>query len=119
MGGLVIGQEIARQAGARYLFAEKIDGDLALRRGFILDRGEPALVVEDVITRGGRAQEALDVVRRAGGTPGGLAVLVDRSGGGIDFGVPLTSLIEMSFPTFHPDELPEELKAIPPVKPGS
>ncbi len=119
MGGLVIGQELARQAGARYLFAEKEEGKLVLRRGFRLKEGERVLVVEDVITRGGRALEAIEIVRRHGGTPVALAVLVDRSGGKAVFDIPWISLIELSFPTYPATDLPPALAALPVEKPGS
>ena len=119
MGGLVIGQEVARQAKARYLFAEKVDDRLALRRGFELKPDEQVLVVEDVITRGGRAKEALDIVKQRGANPVGVAILVDRSEGKTSLGTPITSLLELSFPTYAPDALPEGLAALPAIKPGS
>jgi orotate phosphoribosyltransferase len=81
MGGLVIGQEVARQAKARYLFAEKENNVLVMRRGFTLAPGEPVLVVEDVVTRGGRVNECLEIIRKAGGAVAGVAMLVDRSAG--------------------------------------
>lgn len=119
MGGLVIGQEVARQAGKRYLFAEKIDDVLVLRRGFDLSEGEKVLIVEDVITRGGRVIETLQIIKRHGGRAVGVATLVDRSADRAKFDVPLTSLLELSFPTYSADDLPDELKAIPAEKPGS
>lgn len=119
MGGLVIGQEVARQARARYLFAEKENNVLVLRRGFKLAPGEPVLVVEDVVTRGGRVVECLDLVRQAGGKPVGVAMLVDRSAGAVRFDVPAISLLELSFPTYAPDALPDWLAKIPVEKPGS
>ncbi len=119
MGGLVIGQEVARQAGARFLFVEKVDDKLALRRNFQIKPGEKILVVEDVITRGGRVVEALDIIKAHGGTTTGVAVLVDRSQGKASFEVPHTSLMELSFPTYEADKLPPELAAIPASKPGS
>lgn len=119
MGGLVIGQEVARQAGKRYLFVEKVDDRLALRRNFKLAPGERVFVVEDVITRGGRVNEALDIVDAAGAEAAGVAVLVDRSEGQACFRVPLTALLAFSFPTYDPVDLPPELAAIPAVKPGS
>ena len=79
MGGLVIGQEVARQSKARFIFAEKENNLLVLRRGFTLRPDEPVLVVEDVVTRGGRVIECLDIVRQAGGITAGIAMLVDRS----------------------------------------
>jgi orotate phosphoribosyltransferase len=119
MGGLVIGQEVARQARARYLFAEKEDNALVLRRGFRLAAGEPVLVVEDVVTRGGRVVECLDIIRKAGGVPAGIAMLVDRSAGGATFDVPVFSLLQMSFPTYPADQLPGWLAKLPVEKPGS
>jgi orotate phosphoribosyltransferase len=119
MGGLVIGQEVARQSRSRFIFAEKADGRLVLRRGFRLKPGEKVLVVEDVITRGGRALEAIEIVRQAGGDPVALAVMVDRSEGKAAFDIPWFSLIQLSFPTYSPEELPPELAARPLDKPGS
>ena len=119
MGGLVIGQEVARQAKARYLFAEKENNVLVLRRGFTLAAGEPVLIVEDVVTRGGRVIECLDIVRKAGGTAVGVAMLVDRSAGTARFEVPAVSLLELSFPTYAADAVPESLARIPVQKPGS
>lgn len=119
MGGLVFGQEVARQSKSRYIFAEKKDDKLVLRRGFKLAPGEKVLVVEDVITRGGRAQEAIDIIRNEGAEVTGLALLADRSAGNASFDVPVISLAEFNFPTYEPDNLPEELAAIPAHKPGS
>jgi orotate phosphoribosyltransferase len=119
MGGLVIGQEVARQAKARYIFAEKENNVLVLRRGFTLAKGEAVLVVEDVVTRGGRVLESLEIVRKAGGTPIGIAMLVDRSAGNARFDVPAVSLLELSFPTYPADAVPEWLAKIPVEKPGS
>ena len=119
MGGLVLGQEVARQSKSRFIFAEKVNDTLALRRNFRISHGEKILIVEDVITRGGRVTESIEIVRGRGGNVTGVAVLVDRSEGKAEFGVQLTSLLEMSFPTFKPDQVPSELRAIPAVKPGS
>ncbi len=119
MGGLVIGQEVARQAKARYIFAEKENNVLVLRRGFTLAAGEPVLVVEDVVTRGGRVIECLEIVRQAGGAVAGVAMLVDRSAGAARFAVAAVSLLELSFPTYPADAVPEWLAKIPVEKPGS
>jgi orotate phosphoribosyltransferase len=119
MGGLVIGQEVARRAKARFLFAEKENNVLVLRRGFVIAPQERILIVEDVVTRGGRVVECLDIVRRAGGDAVGVAMLVDRSAGVARFDVPAVSLLELSFPTFAADALPPELAALPIEKPGS
>ena len=119
MGGLVIGQEVARQTGSRYIFAEKENNVLVLRRGFTFAPGERVLIVEDVVTRGGRVMECLDLVRKAGGLPVGVAMLVDRSAGQVRFDVPAISLLELSFPTYPADQLPDELAKLPVTKPGS
>lgn len=119
MGGLVIGQEVARQAKVRYIFAEKENNLLVLRRGFTLAPGERVLVVEDVVTRGGRVLECLELVRLAGGKSTGIGMLVDRSAGSARFAVPAVSLLELSFPTYPADAVPEWLAKLPVQKPGS
>jgi orotate phosphoribosyltransferase len=119
MGGLVLGQEVARQLGLRFIFVEKEDGKLVLRRGFKISAGEKILVVEDVVTKGGRVQETLDIVRAHGGEVVGVAMAVDRSGGAVKFGPPMFSLIAMNVATFESDKLPPDLAGIPAVKPGS
>jgi orotate phosphoribosyltransferase len=119
MGGLVIGQEVARQLGLRFIFVEKEDGKLVLRRGFKIKSGEKILVVEDVVTKGGRVQETLDIVRAHGGNVVGVAMVVDRSNGAVNFGLPFESLISLQVETFEADKLPPDLAKIPAVKPGS
>ncbi|MBM3823105.1 MAG: orotate phosphoribosyltransferase [Verrucomicrobia bacterium] len=119
MGGLVIGQEVARQLGLRFIFVEKEEGKLVLRRSFKIAQGERCLVVEDVVTQGGRVRETMDIVRNAGGLVAGVAMLVDRSNGRVDLGVPTFSLIRLAVETFDPAALPPDLAAIPAVKPGS
>ena len=119
MGGLVIGQEVARQLGLRFIFAEKEEGKLVLRRGFRIEPSEKILVVEDVITKGGRVQETLNIVKNHGGVIVGIAMLVDRSNGEVNFGIPTFSLMQMEVEVFSPENLPEDLKRIPVVKPGS
>ena len=86
---------------------------------FKLRKDEPVLIVEDVITRGGRAQEAVDIVNGCGGKVAAITILVDRSAGKVSFNAPLIPLLEMNFPTYAPDALPAELEAIPAIKPGS
>jgi orotate phosphoribosyltransferase len=119
MGGLVLGQEVARQLGVRFIFVEKEQGKLALRRGFKIAPGEKILVVEDVVTKGGRVQETIDIVRMHGGQVVGVAMAVDRSGGTVKFGLPMFSLISLQVEAFEPDKLPPDLAAVPAVKPGS
>jgi orotate phosphoribosyltransferase len=119
LGGLVIGQEVARQLGGRFIFAEKEEGKLVLRRGFKISDGEKILVAEDVVTKGGRVQETMDIVRALGGNVAGVAAIVDRSNGAVNFGVPFLALVSIRVEVFKPDQLPPDLAGIPAVKPGS
>jgi len=119
MGGLVIGQEVARQLGARFIFVEKEDGKLVLRRGFKIAKGEEILVVEDVVTKGGRVQETMDIVRAYGGIVLGVAMVVDRSVGNVPIDAPMFSLLRLQVEAFEADKLPPDLANSPAVKPGS
>src|SRR5437763_2227397 len=78
MGGLVLGQEVARQLGLRFIFVEKEQGKLVLRRGFKISPGEKILVIEDVLTKGGRVAETVEIVRAHSGEPVGIGLAVDR-----------------------------------------
>ena len=119
MGGLVIGQEVARQLGLRFVFLEKVDDKLKLRRNFKFEPGEKVLIIEDVITRGGRVVEALEQCRAHGAEPAAVGVIVDRSAGKTSFDVPHHSLAELSFPTYEASNLPSGLEGSEAVKPGS
>lgn len=120
LGGIVVGQEVGRALGKRHIFVEKEAGGLVLRRGFVIRPNERFIIAEDVVTRGGRVQETVDIVRAHGGTVAGIGVIVDRSGGQRpDFGCPFASLIEMKVETFPANEIPADLAAIPAIKPGS
>ena len=119
MGGLVIGQEVARQLGLRFIFVEKEEGKLVLRRGFKIVPGEKCLIVEDVVTKGGRVQETIDIVRANLGEVTGIAMLVDRSDGSLNLGAPTHSLIRLHVEAFPADKLPPDLANTPAVKPGS
>ncbi|MFL6506244.1 MAG: orotate phosphoribosyltransferase [Candidatus Udaeobacter sp.] len=120
LGGIVVGQEVGRSLGKRHIFAEKEEGKLVLRRGFQISPNERFVVVEDVVTRGGRVQETIDIVRGHGGIVSAVGVSVDRSGAAKPhFGCPFVSLIEMNVETFAADNLPSDLADIPAVKPGS
>jgi len=105
LGGLVVGHELARALGVMSIFAEKDGGVLAMRR-FQITAGQRYLVAEDVVTRGGRVQETMDLVRAGGGMVVGVAVLVDRSAGQAQFGVPLVSLQQMAPQVWTPAECP-------------
>ena len=119
LGGLVIGQEVARQLGLRFIFAEKEDGKLVLRRGFKIDPDEKILVVEDVVTKGGRVQETIEIVRAHRGRALAVAMIVDRSNGAVNLGVPAFSLLALKVETFPADNLPPDLAQIPAQHPGS
>jgi orotate phosphoribosyltransferase len=120
LGGIIVGQEVGRALGKRHIFVEKEAGGLVLRRGFSIRPNERFLIAEDVVTRGGRVQETVDIVRAHGGIVAGIGVVVDRSGGQRpDFGCPFASLIEMQVETFPADEIPADLAGIPAIKPGS
>ena len=120
LGGIIVGQEVGRSLGKRHIFAEKEAGGLVLRRGFQISTGERFIVAEDVVTRGGRVQETIDIVRQHGGEVVGVGVIVDRSGGTRpDFGCSFHSLIEMTVETFPADAIPDDLRSTPTMKPGS
>jgi orotate phosphoribosyltransferase len=120
LGGIIVGHEVARALGKPHIFVEKEDGRLVLRRGFEIKPGSRFIVAEDVVTRGGRVQETIDIVRAHRGIVAAVATLVDRSGGVLpDFGCPFVSLTQLNVETFEADKLPPDLAAIPVTKPGS
>jgi orotate phosphoribosyltransferase len=120
MGGIIVGHEVARALGLPHIFAEKDEGLLVLRRGFEIRPGQKFIVAEDVVTRGGRVQETIDIVRARGGVVVAIAALVDRSGGKLpDFGAPFHALVKLNVETFEPDQLPPDLASSQAVKPGS
>ena len=121
IGGLIIGHETASALDLPFLFAERDqDGAMALRRGFTVERGQRVLVVEDVITTGGSVREVIAAVERDGGRPVGVGSLVNRSGIVDPFApLPFVALVEVSFPTWQPDECPMCRKGVPIEMPGS
>ena len=119
MGGLVIGQEVARQLNKRYVFLEKVNDRLKLRRNFKFSPDEKVLIIEDVITKGGRVYEAIDEIRAHGGNPIAVGVIVDKRNRKTHFEIPHHSLAQLNFPTYEANKLPKELKNIPTSKPGS
>ena len=119
IGGIVIGQEVARALGCRAIFAERENGALRLRRGFSIEPGEAAVVVEDVITTGGSTLETMEVVKSHGGTVLGALSVVDRSGGKAALGSRYHSLWTLDIPTFSADSCPLCKAGSSPVKPGS
>ena len=119
MGGILVAHEVAKALGVRALFTERENGRMLLRRGFTIEPEERILVVEDVITTGGSVREVLAVVREAGAVPVGVGVLVDRSGGKVDFELPQTSMLQLTIQAYDPAECPLCAQGIPAVKPGS
>ena len=119
MGGVIIGHEMGRALGRPAMFLERPQGTFELRRGFRLEPGQHALMVEDVVTTGLSSREAIEAVRSAGGEVVAEAALVDRSSGKADLGVPFFPLIRIDVPTYEADALPPELASIPAIKPGS
>ena len=120
LGGIIVGQEVGRSLGKRHIFVEKDAGNLVLRRGFTISPNEKFIVAEDVVTRGGRVQQTIDVVRANGGIITGVGVIVDRSGNSSpDFGCPFVSLLKLAVENFAVDNLPPDLAETPATKPGS
>lgn len=121
VGGILVGQEIARALHVRSMFTERQDGRMTLRRGFEVRPGESVLVAEDVTTTGGSVMEVIEAVRAAGGKPAAVAAIVDRSGGkaGAVFGLPYTSLLQMDVKTWPPGNCPLCEAGGQAVKPGS
>lgn len=119
MGGVVVGYEMGRQLGVPAIFFERVDGRLALRRGFTIAAGARVLMVEDIVTTGLSSRECIAGIAGEGGRTVGAACLIDRSGGKADLGLPLVALTRLDIPAYAADALPPELAAIPAVKPGS
>lgn len=119
LGGIVIGQEVARALDLPALFAERADGTLTLRRGFAIGPSDRVLVVEDVVTTGGSTRETMQVARAAGATVVGACAIVDRSGGNPGLDVPFHALLPMALPTYQPGSCPLCAQGIEVVKPGS
>lgn len=119
MGGLIIGQEVARALGVRHYFTERVDGTVILRRGFSLKPGENVLVVEDVVTTGKSTKEVFEVIRAAGAVVSGACSVVDRSEGKAALGVPYAALWTVAVPAWPADACPACKAGTPAVKPGS
>ncbi len=119
MGGVIVGYEVARQLGVDGIFTERVDGEFALRRGFAIPKGAKILMMEDVITTGLSSRECIKTITEWGGEVVAAGCLINRSGGKADVGAPITALVTLDAPTYKPEDLPEDLKAIPAIKPGS
>lgn len=120
MGAVQMAYEVSRHIGCENYFTERENGVMTLRRGFQLSPGMKCLLVEDVVTTGGSVREVIDIVEKAGANVVGIGLIVDRTGGKIDFGYPLRSVISLDVKAYEPDKCPlcEEGK-IPAIKPGS
>lgn len=119
IGGIVVGQEVARQLGARFIWAEREDNQMKLRRGFEIKPGENVLVCEDVITTGGSVQEVITIAKNAGANVVGVGVIVDRSNGKVNFGVPIKSTLQLEVVSYAAEECPLCKQGLELVKPGS
>lgn len=118
VGAIVLGNEVARQLNVRFIFAERENGVMSIRRGFELNEGENVLVVEDIITTGGSVQEVIDMLKKYPVNITGVGYVIDRQSGA-DFGVEQHALAEVEVIKFPPDEVPDWLNEIPITKPGS
>lgn len=105
-GGILLAHEVGKALGTRAIFTERENGKMALKRGFEIPEGTKVLVVEDIVTTGGSVVEVLDVVKEHGGIPVGIGLLVNRSGGKVDFGIRTESLLNLNVPTFKAEECP-------------
>ena len=119
IGGIVVGQEVARQLGSRFIWAEREDGKMKLRRSFEINKGERVLVCEDVVTTGGSVKEVIDIAKESGAEIIGVGVIVDRSNGKADFGVPLKSTLQLEVISYEAGDCPLCREGLELVKPGS
>ena len=120
IGGLIIGHEVARVLGARFIFTERdASGQMVLRRGFTVEPAETAVVVEDVITTGGSTREVIEILKEAGARVKGAGSIIDRSGGSVDLGVPHVALKTLEVVAYAPEDCPLCREGSPVVKPGS
>jgi len=119
IGGLIIGHEVARALGTRFIFAERDAGKMTLRRGFEVTSGETAVVVEDVITTGGSTREVIEALRQRGVRVLAAGSIIDRSGGKVDLGLPRVALETLTVVSHPPESCPLCAQGIPVVKPGS
>ena len=119
MGGVIIGHEVGRALGVRAIFAERQDGALTLRRGFMLAETDRVLVVEDVLTTGGSTRETAAIAQANGAQVVGAAVIIDRGSDPARLNLPLQALVQLQVPTYQPDACPMCAAGVPAVKPGS
>ena len=118
-GGIILAHETGKALNTRAIFTERENGKMTFRRGFTLRAGERVLIVEDIVTTGGSIKEVIDAVKTAGGTPVAISMLVDRSGGKLDFdGVPYSALLTLEVKSYTADECPLCREGIPITKRG-
>ena len=119
IGGIVVGYEVARYLNVPSIFTERVSGEFQLRRGFEIKPGAKTLIVEDVITTGKSSMECAKVVEQHKGKVIGFACIVDRSNNQSSINLKIVSQITFNIPTYREDEIPDHLKSIPAIKPGS
>ena len=119
LGGIIVGHEVARAVGRRFVFTERQDGVMCLRRGFTIEQGEKVLIAEDVVTRGTSLLEVIKVVEQEGGVVVGLCSIVDRTGEDVALPLPLQALARVEVTTYEPDACPLCQQGVPVNKPGS
>jgi orotate phosphoribosyltransferase len=119
VGGIVPGYEMGRQLGVPAMYVERVEGQFQLRRNFALEKNQPVLMVEDIISTGVSSRECIEAIKAAGGKPVAACCLIDRSGGTAKVGVKLVALTALKVPAWPADKLPAHLRDVPAVKPGS
>ena len=119
MGGVIVGYELSRHLNKINIFAERKDGIFSIRRGFKINKGQKVLVVEDIVTTGKSSLECFECIHELGGEIVAEAALINRGGDSVDLGVPLITLANLNIPNYESDNLPEDLKNLPAIKPGS
>lgn len=119
IGGLVIGYAVAQALNVRFIWTERQNGEMTLRRGFFVKENEKILVVEDVITTGGSTRECMNVLEKHGAKIAAAASIIDRSAGRADVGAPRIALVSMNVPSYQPENCPMCAKGLEAVKPGS
>ena len=119
LGGIIMAYQVAECLGVRNIFAERQEGEMTFRRGFVVQPGEKALICEDVVTTGGSVKEVIKLLQAAGAQVMGVASIVDRSAGTVDFGVPFQALVSVDFDVYAPEQCPLCAAGGQAEKPGS
>ena len=119
MGGVIVGYELSRHLNKLNIFAERKDGVFSIRRGFKINKGQKVLVVADIVTTGKSSLECFECINELSGEVVAAAALINRGCDSVNLGVPLITLANLDIPNYEPENLPEDLKNLPPIKPGS